>query len=455
MAKSEGESERWFDGHMSELYGIVRGHGVAPVVDADGDETDDDDGIVSVESGVDDVTLRERMDSRLYVVRETGSGRQLWKCPLGESDEVVDRIAAERSCRGGESCRSFRGMLPPLDDRPPIRSRGWLRRCSRGALRSYLEDRSSSNKSAHRIRFPEHVYCWFADGDRDRSADEDRWAFYHGLKPEDSDPEFWLTRCLLDDTQGEDFSSFLAHSIRTAHEQTGKSWDQLFGNKSTFESQLVDGISQGGCASEDHDADVHQACRANNVWITAETAQVIVCQLFQSDWIDSSKAFQELFAEATKTATFIEDTSLLEAKVGLASRHERVAADKSSIDFFTFLQLIMKTHLSRRKKQVTLIGLMFEKASQGVVTDCDANKRDHPCYEDNLIGVPQLYDIVKIIWPSMTLKDTTLVFRVAHDSMFLHSQWDKSILAPNGINFQSFLIAVERLGLFSNSICGV
>ncbi|KAL3826238.1 hypothetical protein ACHAXA_006266 [Cyclostephanos tholiformis] len=449
MAKSEGRSgERRFEGHnMDELYGIVEDRGITTTVDTNDNETDvDDDDIVSVESDADDVTLRERMDSRLYVVRETRSGRRLWKCPLEESDKVVDHIAAAEKSRRGESCRSFRGMLPPLDDGPPMRSPGWLRRCSGGTLRSYLEHRLSGNENRlYRIRFPEHVYCWFADDDKGKTADQDRWAFYHGLMLEDDDPERWLTRCLLDDTQGEDFSTFLAHLIRTVQDQTGKSLDELFGKISKYNSRLHQ------CGSVlDCDDSFDQTCTAENAWIPTSTAQAIVRQLFQSDWIDSSKFFQELFADVTQAANH----SLLEAGDGVASRHELVAADESSIGFFAFLQLIMKTHLSRRKKQLTLIELLFEKASKGVVDDFyDANKDDLPYYEANLISVRQLYDILKIIWPSMTLEDTTLVFREAYGALYPPSKWTKT--APTGINFQSFLIAAERLALFSTSTCCV
>ncbi|KAL3764459.1 hypothetical protein ACHAW5_000123 [Stephanodiscus triporus] len=417
----------------------------------------DADSIASEESGKDDVTLQDRVDSQLYIVRETKSGRQLWKCPLKESDDVANHISAVSKLCYRMGCHSFRSMLPPLDGRPPIRSPSWLRHCSRGALQSYLENRLSSNSNhVYRIRFPEHVYCWFADDGNDRTADEDRWAFYHGLKIESSTPEYWLAQCLLDDMQGEDFASFLANSIDIIHKQTGKSWGQLFGEVSSCDkargirskSQLMDGICQGcqgDCQLDDHNA-FDQICTANNIWIPVEIAQVIAHQLFHSDWITSSKYVEELSIKVTETAMDIESSSLFEAKE-VVSPHEPVVAVKASIDSFAFLQLIMKTHLSRRKKQVTLIGLMFETASHGVLTDFyGANKINHPGYKDNLIGVPQLYAILNTIW-KLTLEEVTLVFREAYDALYPPSQWNKP--APDGINFQSFLVAADRLALFS------
>jgi hypothetical protein len=449
------ESGQRIDSQIQKLYGTNKLE-IAPNKAAKKDETDADS-IVSEDSGKDKVTLQERVDSQLYIIRETKSGRQLWKCPLKESDDIADHIAAANKSCYRVCCHSFRSMIPPLVGDPPIRSPIWLRHCSRGALQSYLEDRLSSHENhGYRTRFPEHVYCWFSDNGNNQAADEDRWAFYYGLKLESSNPEYWLTHSLLDDMHGEDFSFFLAQSIDAIHKQTGKSWDQLFGEISSCKkaggngskSQLTDGIRQGSFCALNFDGVFDLMSTAYTVWIPVEIAKGIAHQLFHSDWIESSKYVEELCLKVTKAVMDIENLSSLGVKEGSASQHEPMAADASSIELFTFLQLILKTHLSHKKKQVTLIKLMFETASQGVLTDnYGGNKSNRQGYKDDLISVLQLYEILNTIWKSMTLEETTLIFREAYDALYPPSHWSKP--APDGINFSSFLVAVDRLALFS------
>ena len=148
----------------------------------------DADSIISEESGKDAVPLQDRVNSRLLVVREADSGQSLWRIPMEESDTIANHISANSKLHYRLPCHSFRSLLPPLlEERPPIRNSSWFRSCMKGVLFSYLDDRSSCqavNNTNKLIRFPEFVYCWFADEDEEdqSSADEDRWAFYYALK---------------------------------------------------------------------------------------------------------------------------------------------------------------------------------------------------------------------------------------------------------------------------------
>ena len=74
------------------------------------------------------------------------------------------------------------------------------------------------------------------------------------------------------------------------YKQTGKSWDQLFGEVSSCKkaggirrkSQLMDGVHQGGfCALDDDAFD-----RILTVWIPVEIAQELFTNFFHSDWFE-------------------------------------------------------------------------------------------------------------------------------------------------------------------------
>ena len=115
--------------------------------------------------------------------------------------------------------------------------------------------------------------------------------------------------------------------------------------------------------------------------------------------------------------------------------------------------MIMKTYLSHKKKRVIFIRLMFETASKGVLTDFYDAQESNSSNQGNLIRLPQLYQILQTIWKSVTLNETTLIYREAYDALYPPSQWSKP--APDGINFQSFLIAAERRSLFSRVLASM
>ena len=310
---------------------------------------------------------------------------------------------------------------------------------------SYLEDRVSSHDSNHcgRPRFPEHAYCWFADKEKPSSSDdEDRWAFYYDLKMSvDSNPECWLVYNLLDDMQGEDFISFLIRALEKVQSRMEASWNLQFGKALTCresikgKSQLINALHQHGQSLDEEDT----SCTATNIWLPVEICSDITCELFHQ--ITLSDHAEKLASNMNEMATEIESPLTSETVT-------------PSVDLFSFLQMSVKEYLSHRKKQVTLIRLKFETASNGVLTDFYDNVQESTNASnreaEGLISVHQLYQILKTIWPCTTLGHTTVIYRVAYNALYPLSQWREP--APDGINFQSFLIAAERLSLFSKGI---
>ncbi len=404
------------------LYGLDCLH-VNAVDNAENKFDDGAESIVSEESGQNAIPLQDQVDSRLYLVRETASGQQIWKRFMREeSDVIASHIAANNRTSFRVGCHSYRSLLPPIvGDQTPVRSRSWLRNCSRGVLQSYLLSRSSSHDGqSYRLRFPELVYCWFADCNDDRRADDDRWAFYHGLKSSvDVDPEYWLMYNLLDGMQGEGFVSFVATSFETIQKQTGKA----IASKSQLMNTFCDSVFG---FDDNDDVDDGQTCMATIPIDTANKIQLVL--------------FEGLSTTVTEVMTKDYRTSDLRSN----------EVESSSIDLFSFVQCMMKIYLSQRKKRTTLLRLMFETASQGVLTDSYDAKGSNAMSKRDLVSVSQLFEILNTIWKDVTLEETVMIFREAYDAMYPPTQWGK--IAPDGINFQCFLIAVERLHALSRAV---
>ena len=406
----------------------------------------------SVDSSNDEITLQERVDSQLYIVRETPSGQQLWKHPLSDSDAIAGHIAQNSKLMHRLPCHSFRSMLPPLiSDRPPIKTPTWLTCVMRGvlfaALQSYNkndENQLSVSNHTSRIRFPEFVYCYFADNNDEKAADEDRWAFYHDLKlSSDHNPESWIVYTLLDDMQGKDVLLFVLQALKATKNQLGKSWEYQFGEVFSSCNQATNSISELMNAMKERGYSLDgNECISSNVWISVQISIEISYQLFYNDRIKSSKFVEEISSKLAKMAMDIENSLLF-------GELQDDSSTTSCVDLFAFLQVVMKTYVSHKMKQLTLIRLMFETASKGVLTDFYnvQDNRSTSCYAEGLISVPQLHQILKTLWKSTTLEVTVMIYREAYDILYPPSQYCKP--APDGINFQSFLIAAERYSLFS------
>ena len=447
-----------------ELYGIDKLESRRKANRRKNNDEGETDSITSVDSGRESIPLQDRVVSQLYISRETQSGQTIWKHPLEHSDAIANHIvAAEKTCCR-LPCHSFRILLPPLlDDSPPSQSTTWLRYIMRGILFSAVQ--SYTAKIPTHLRVPEFIYCWLADTDQ-ATADKDRWAFYHGLKSSaNSNPECWLLYNLLDDMQGTDFLLFVARAIKAMQQQVGKSWHHQFGQTGetiTSKLELMDAIKQYAYSLDDDSDEAASSCTSSNVYLPTEISKEIAYQLFYSDeGIKSSMFVEEISTKVAEMATDIENSVLWGKNPGLASQDETLATTTTttttlSVDFFAFLQVIMKTYLLHKKETMTLIRLMFDTASAkgGVLTDfydvqdssinvLSSNMEQ----EEHLISVTQLYYILKTVWKSTTLEETTMVYRVAYDALYPPYQWHQS--APDGINFQSFLVAAERYSLFS------
>lgn len=393
----------------------------------------DDDSITSVDSGKDSIPLQDRVNSQLYVSRETSLGKSLWKCPLNESDVISGHLVATSKLCHRFPCHNFRSMLPPLTTEPQTKSSTWFRHVLRGvlfaALQNYSDSENQLSSSNSTIRFPEFTYCWFEQEDS-KSSDADRWSFYHELKAsKDNSPECWLLFTLLDDLQGTDFLFFAVQALNAVRNLMDKSWHHQFGNI----------ISTCGEAAELDE-------EANDIFIPVEISKEIAFQLFY-DKIKSSKLVDEVSNKVEDMALDIDNSVLWGEQVLPSKLDEEPSPTTKSLDLFAFLQVVMKTYLSHKKKQVTLLRLMFETASKGVLTDFYAEDGSIDNTGTGLVSVPQLHQILKTVWKSTTLQETTQIYREAYDVMYPPSQWNKP--APDGIDFQSFLIAAERYSLFS------
>ena len=394
----------------------------------------EDDSIASVDSGKDSIPLQDRVNSQLYVSRETTSGKSLWKCPLNESDVIASHLVATSKLCHRLPCHNFRSMLPPLTNEPTHRGPAWLKSVMRGvlfaALQNYSELENDCQQSST-LRFPEFTYCWFEQEDS-KSADADRWSFYHELKKsKDSNPESWLLFTLLDDLQGTDFLLFAVQALNAVRNLMDKSWLHQFGNI----------ISTCGEVTELDE-------ESNDVFLPVEISKEIAFQLFY-DKIKTSKLVDEVSNKVEEMVVDIDNSVLWGEQVLPSELDAEPSPMTESVDLFAFLQVVMKTYLSHKKKQVTLIRLMFDTAAKGVLTDfCDAQESSIDDDTGNgLVSVPQLHQILKTVWNSTTIQETTQIYREAYDAMYPPSQWNKP--APDGIDFQSFLIAAERYSLFS------
>ena len=203
-----------------------------------------------------------------------------------------------------------------------------------------------------KLRFPEFTYCWFEQEDS-KSSDADRWSFYHELKTsKDNNPECWLLFTLLDDLQGTDFLLFAVQALNAVRNLMDKSWHHQFSNIIT--------MCAGATELEEE---------AKDIFIPVEISKEIAFQNFYSDKIKSSKLVDEVSNKVEGLAVDIDNSVLWGEQVLPSELDEEPSPTTKSLDLFAFIKIIMKTYLSHKKKQVTLIRLMFDTASKGVLTD--------------------------------------------------------------------------------------
>eukprot|EP00984_Skeletonema_dohrnii_P025505 scaffold14689_cov139-Skeletonema_dohrnii-CCMP3373.AAC.2 len=146
--------------------------------------TQDDFSIPSEDSE----TLKERLNSQLFVVRVSVDGKILSQYPIEESESIAAHLVDERNTNNRSSCMLFRSMLQPIPkEKVPVRDDVWLRRCMRGILVSAIGSADDvqedwSSQGGRRPLSPEHVYCWFTENHGIKPDDEEVWSFYYCLK---------------------------------------------------------------------------------------------------------------------------------------------------------------------------------------------------------------------------------------------------------------------------------
>ncbi|KAL7513298.1 hypothetical protein ACHAXN_011120 [Cyclotella atomus] len=377
----------------------------------------DDDSITSK-------NLTERVNSHLFIVRETESGEEIWRLPIQNADAVANHIIANDKLRYRLPSHTFRSMLLPMDGQTPIQSATWIASCAKGlffAAFHEFDQRDDATMNSP-FRFPEFTYCWFSDGENHSSNnDEDKWAFYHGLKLMSlEDALCWIVYRLMDDVQGEHFTSFLFQALGVLKKHLGALWEEQLGfcsQKETVSNMLMyeKRLQSLGCSLE---------TPSSQISLSTEVARAAINELFYGERFKSSATVEDLHQQLKDVAV------------------------KSSIDFFSLVEMIMKAYTVHMQKQFTLIRLMFGTSSTGTLTDYyNEPKEDHPRSSSDLIGFRELHKILKTLWPKITMQESTLIYREAYDVMYPQSDWGRP--SPNGISFDSFMIAADHRSLFS------
>ena len=379
----------------------------------------------SLDESIASPSLSDRVNSRLFISRETAKGDLLWRCPI-QKEAVADHLVKYDHLQYRLPAHSFRSMLLSME-KSPVESTNWIQCLMRGLFfQGWYEFKKQESVAPMAVfRFPEMAYCWFSGNDSLTDNDGDKWAFYHGVKNTSTkDSLAWLIFQLMDDIQGEHFVSFLFKAMDTIRTHMGPSWDDQPVLHSTCsidnKLKLEETLQSLGYSSEDPSPELT---------VPTETARTVVNDLFNGNWIKSQATFEELHQK-------LKDLT-----------HQSIT---SNVELFSFTEMIMKAYLTHMQKQFTLLRLMFDTSSSGVLTDFyneEFTGDSSPNYNGSLIGFRDLHKILKTVWPKISMKDSTLTYHDAYDVMYPKSQWGYP--CPDGISFESFLIAADRRRLFS------
>eukprot|EP00956_Cyclotella_meneghiniana_P017385 scaffold28292_cov71-Cyclotella_meneghiniana.AAC.3 len=343
--------------------------------------------------------LQERINSQLFITRETASGKVLWRCSIQNTDFLSDHVIAHDSLRYHFPSHSFRSMLLPLEgNSSPVQSTLWIR-------------------------------CYDSNEDKLAADDDEKWAFYHGLELISAEePLGWIVHQLMDDVHGDHFTSFLFHTINVVRKHSS-CWDEQLGLYSTPESTTSKMKFEENLKS--HDQSFDESTTVSTFSISSESARAAINELFYGDFIKSSATVEDLHQKL-----------------------QDMTSDDSNIDLFSLVEMIMKAYLAHMQKQFTLIRIMFETSCSGTLTDFYDEEvvvdNNHPKkYGDSLIGFRELHKILRTLWPNkISIRESTSIYYEAFDVMYPQSQWDRPC-SSDGISFESFCIAADRTCLFS------
>lgn len=373
-------------------------------------KTEDDCSISIASEGSE--ALNERLDSQLFIVRALASGKILAQFPIEESDSIAEHLV-ERNIKSRVSCMSFRSMLQPiLKEKVPVRDEVWLRRCMRGILVFAIGSADSQedslglslSKVAKPSIGPAHVYCWFMENHGITPDDEDIWSFYYGIRrlAAKRDAEACLHYQMLDDVNL-DYAEFFVEALLLIRSRMDQSWHAQFNNMETECQQ--------------------------HIWIPTDVTKQVISHMF-SFWPDPTLSIEDLNRKAEEFATQLDSEE--EKEMGHLS---------SRVGLFVFLDLVMKGHIDQIKKQTTLLRVMFETASNSKAKDQDVS-----VHTEKLVSATQLHKILKAVHESITLTETTLLYRDAYALLVTKAM---NGYAPRGITFDSFLFAAKQRGLFA------
>jgi len=376
--------------------------------------------------------LQERINSQLFITRETASGKVLWRCSIQNTDFLSDHVIAHDSLRYHFPSHSFRSMLLPLEgNSSPVQSTLWIRCYMTGLFFAafYEFNQCAARKIDSAFSFPQLVYCWFSNEDKLAADDDEKWAFYHGLELISAEePLGWIVHQLMDDVHGDHFTSFLFHTINVVRKHSS-CWDEQLGLYSTPESTTSKMKFEENLKS--HDQSFDESTTVSTFSISSESARAAINELFYGDFIKSSATVEDLHQKL-----------------------QDMTSDDSNIDLFSLVEMIMKAYLAHMQKQFTLIRIMFETSCSGTLTDFYDEEvvvdNNHPKkYGDSLIGFRELHKILRTLWPNkISIRESTSIYYEAFDVMYPQSQWDRPC-SSDGISFESFCIAADRTCLFS------
>lgn len=342
-------------------------------IQSNGAETQADDHSISSDNSE---TLDERLNSQLFVVRASVDGKTiLSQFPIEESESIAAHLV-ERNARGRVSCLEFRSMLQPISkDKVPVRDEAWLRNCMRGILISAALGSDALED------WPSHVYCWFMEN----HDDEEAWSFYYSLKQHaTSDAEACLHYQILNDVNL-DFAAFFVDTLVFMKSLTDQSWLE----------------------------DLENECQQQRIWIPTDVTKRVISHMFS--WTDPPLSIEDL-----------------NRKVEGESEEEQ-----GRVDLFSFLQVLMRTHVDQIKKQTTLLRVLFDTVQKNVDVSVD---------RERLVSLRELYQILKSFHEPVTLSEATHLYRDAYDLLVAKTTTG---YAPRGIIFDCFLFAAKRRGLFT------
>lgn len=343
-------------------------------IQRDGAEAQDDHS----SSSEDSETLNERLISQLFVVRASTDGKKiLSQFPIEESENIAAHLV-ERNARGKVSCLEFRSMLQPIisKDKVPVRDEAWLRKCMRGILVSALDSVDAQED------WPSHVYCWFMENHGDQEA----WSFYYGLKQHaaNQDAEACLHLQMLNDVVNLDFAAFFVDTL-------------------VFIKSLVD---QSWLLS------LEKECQ-QPMWMPTDETKHIIRHMFS--WTDPPTSIEDLNRQVEGPAK----------------------EEQGRVDLFSFLQILVRTHVDQVNKQTTLLRVLFDTAQKDADVSID---------RERLVSLRKLHQLLKVVHEPVTLSEVTHLYRDAYDLLVAKTTTG---CAPRGISFDCFIFAAKRTGLFT------